>query len=250
MREREGITRRGVLTLAATAGFGRLYASNTDFWNKKEPADWSSQEIDQLTSKSPWAKEVNASVNGSSQGSGMGGGGPMGGGGGGMGRIGGMGGGMGGGRRGGGGGMSQNFKGTVRWESAKVVLDATKLPLPEAFSNHYVISVSGLPLDAGSRRRTQTSDDDSTSSSNSNTDTLERLKGVTYLEPKGKRDLQPGLVQQQTSSYGSVLFGFSKDMMTIKPEDKEVTFTTQFGRLSIKTKFNLKDMLYHGDLAV
>jgi hypothetical protein len=78
------------------------------------------------------------------------------------GRIGGMGipgiggGGMGGGRgRGRGGRSAQSFNGTVRWESAKPILDALKTPLPEVFADRYVISVSGFPLDSGRRRGSQ-----------------------------------------------------------------------------------------------
>jgi len=57
------LTRRGVLTLAGGAGiaaWSRLYGSNSDFWNKKEPAEWTSAEVDQMITKSPWAKETNA----------------------------------------------------------------------------------------------------------------------------------------------------------------------------------------------
>jgi len=36
----------------------------------------------------------------------------------------------------------------------------------------------------------------------------------------------------------------------LTPDDKEVTFTTQLGRLDLKTKFNLKDMMYHKELAL
>lgn len=248
------LTRRGVLTLATGAGiasWGRLYASGGDFWNKKEPADWSSEEIDQLTTKSPWSKPVNAQMPTDQGGYGSQGG--QGGQGGGMGgpRVGGIpgmggggmgGGGMGGGRRGRGGGQAtESYKGTVRWESAKPIGEALKTPLPEAFANHYVISVSGFPLSTGRRRSQDDSD---------NTDNLDRLKSVTYLQPKDKRDLQPGVVQQQTSYSGSVLFGFSRELVTLKPEDKEVAFITQFGRLNVKAKFNLKEMLYRGELAV
>ena len=45
------LTRRGVLTLAGGAGiaaWSRLYGSNSDFWNKKEPAEWTSAEVDQM----------------------------------------------------------------------------------------------------------------------------------------------------------------------------------------------------------
>jgi hypothetical protein len=242
-------SRRKVLVLAVgLTGLSRVYAASSDFWNKKDPSEWSSQEIDQLTSKSPWAKEVTASVAVDGQGGGTGRhGGGMGGGMGGP-----IGGGMGGGGMGrhGGGMPSQNYRGTVRWETAKPVMEALKSQqFPEAFKDHYVISVSGFPVNTGGRRR-QSQDDDS-NSQQSTQETLDRLKGVTALQPKTKRDVQPGIVQQPPSaSYGTVWFGFSKDMLALKPEDKEVTFVTQFGRMSLKAKFVLKDMLYKGELAV
>jgi hypothetical protein len=93
--------------------------------------------------------------------------------------------GMGGGRRGGGGGgaqQGQSFQGIVRWESAKPILDALKQPPPEGFTDQYVISVGGIPLDAGNRRRYQSQDDSSQPDQNA----LDRLKGATYLLPKDK----------------------------------------------------------------
>src|ERR1022692_1445432 len=148
MLQNPGLTRRGLLMLTAGAGAQsrlRLYAASSDFWNKKEPAEWSSEEIDRLVTKSPWARQVNASSaamsrqsGGSGGGSGNGGGmgdPGIGGGGGGYPGGGGMGypgGGMGGGRGGGGGGrrgngggaMPRSFTATVRWESAKPVQEA------------------------------------------------------------------------------------------------------------------------------
>jgi hypothetical protein len=62
-RENSRLTRRGVLMLSAgvaVANFSRLHAFSSDFWNKKEPSQWSSEEIEQLTAKSPWAKETTA----------------------------------------------------------------------------------------------------------------------------------------------------------------------------------------------
>src|SRR5947209_4658952 len=119
------LSRREIFALAGAGVAGRLYGSGSEFWDKKPPSEWSSEEIAKLTTKSPWAKQVSAQVaangggaRGGSGGGGMGGprvgvgipgmGGP---------RIGG--GGMGGGRRGGGGrgGQMQQVKGTVRWES-------------------------------------------------------------------------------------------------------------------------------------
>ena len=266
VRENFAITRRGLLISAgaAMANFSRLFATSPDFWNKKEPSQWSSEEIERLTTKSPWAKETSAQYSPEQgQSGGMGGpggggggmGGPGGGMGGGRGGIGGMGipgmggGGMGRGRGRGGGQRSESIKSTVRWESAKPILDAMKTPLQEGFANHYVISVSGLPLNAGRRRRSQ--DDSDTNASQSTEDVLDNLKSLTYLEPKGREGVQPGIAQQQPSSgAGSILFGFSKEMLALKPEDKEVTFSTRIGGLNVKTKFNLKDMMYHGELAL
>src|SRR6266851_2638459 len=172
-RENSGLTRRGVLMLSAgvaVANFSRLHAFSSDFWNKKEPSQWSSEEIEQLTAKSPWAKETTAQYSQQGNGGGLGGG-PGGGGGG----------GMGGGRGGRGGGQrSESIKGTVRWESAKPILDAMKTALPEDFANRYVISVSGFPLNSGRRRRSQ--DDSDTNSSQSTDDMLDNLKALTYLE--------------------------------------------------------------------
>jgi hypothetical protein len=263
-------TRRGLLMLAAGAymtGWRRLDAFASDFWNKKDPAEWSSTEIEQITTKSPWAKEVNAQYSDESGdqrgmgGPGGGGGGGRGGGGMGSPRIGGLGipgmggggmggGGMGGGRgRGRGGRSAPSLNGTVRWESAKPILEALKTPLPEAFADRYVISVSGFPLDSGRHQRSQEGTDGN--SSQSTEDMLDRLKGLTYLEPKGREGAQPGIVQQQaTAGAGSILFGFSKEMLTLKPEDKEVTFSTRLGGVTVKTKFSFKDMMYHGELAV
>src|SRR6266404_1600356 len=276
-REMLALTRRSALMLTAgacvTGWHQRLDAFTSDFWNKKEPAEWSAQEIEQLTMKSPWSKEVSAHFarDESEQSGPMGGGGgyPGGGGGypgggGGMGgpRIGGMGGGrmggpggMGGGGMGGGGrgrrggGPSQSFQGTVRWESAKPILEAMKAPLPDTFANHYVIGVSGFPMMSG---RPRSEDEDNQNSSAQATENqLDHLKALTFLKPKDKEGLEPGLVLQQPSvGGGTYLFGFSKELLPLTAADKEVTFTTRIGRLDVKAKFNLKEMLYRGDLAV
>jgi hypothetical protein len=229
--------------LAGIAGAGRLYASDSGFWNKKDPADWTGAEVDQLTNKSPWAKELTVSSGQAQQGyypPGAGGGYPGGGGG--------MGGGMGipgMGRRRAGYPPGQSYKAIVRWQSAKVILDALKTPLPKQFTNHYVISVGGIPVNNDQQNRYPSGDD-----SQSNQDTLDRMKAVTFLEPKDKRDLQPGLIIQEPAGYGDVYFGFAKDLVTIRPEDKEVTFTTSFSRMPVKVKFTLKEMTYKGDLSI
>jgi hypothetical protein len=265
------LSRRNLLMLVGggLAVWRPLHATTSGFWNKKKPEDWSSEEIDALITKSPWAKEASAqgaapegygSQTGSPNGGGYPGGGGMG-----MPRIGipGIGGMGGGGRRMGGnqGGRGQqrgtSYKGTVRWESAQPVLDALKTPLPDAFANHYVIAVIGFPLPAPQRRyQDEQGDNPSRQSQDDNPprrsqdDTFDNLKQFTTLQPKGKELAQAGVVQQQTSSNSNLLFGFSKDSLTLTKNDKEVLFSTTLGRLVIRAKFDPKEMLYHGQLAV
>jgi hypothetical protein len=262
------LSRRGVLTLAGAclAPWENLYAR--EFWDKKDPSQWSGEEIDQLTTKSPWAKSVTAQYvpgsnnGGYGQGQGGGGyprnGGGMGGGGLGIPGMGRRGGGM--GRPGGGGyPQSSNYKGTVRWESAQPILDALKTPLPEAFGKHYVIGVRDIPL-VEDRPRLERNPDDtdqdspklSTPDSDPSTSkrTLDNLKQMTILQPKGRESAQAGVVQQMTPGGTYFLFGFSKEFLDFGKKDHEVTFSTQLGKLIVKAKFDPAEMLYHGTLAV
>jgi hypothetical protein len=250
-------TRRGLFLLVG-AGIGRLYAGASEFWDKKPPAEWTKDEIDRLLTKSPWAKEVTAQYapgqgpdsnypNGS--GNPNGGGGYPGGRGGlsipGIGGLGipGMGGGRPRGRGGPGGGQTSAFHGTVRWESAQPVLDALKLPLADVFENRYVICVSGFPLLS---ERSQGSGGEAEDSEPN----IDNLKNLTSLQVKGKDLVQAGVVRRQASTVNMILFGFAKEMLTIARRDSEIEFTSQIGRLMVKARFNPKEMLYHGDLAV
>jgi hypothetical protein len=281
--DREGLVlSRRRLFLLAGAGWTAwlpLGATTGDFWNKKAPADWTSEEIDRLISKSPWAKTIKAQYapgagnNGEGggypggNGTGNGGGYPGGTGGGypgGTGRsrggigipgIGGIGipgiGGMGRPRGNGGGaprgGATSPYEGTVRWESARPVIDAMKSPLPEAFEGRYVISVSGIPLMGG--HSTSTGEDDD-SLRRQELDDLDRLKGLSSLQPKGRDTVQAGVVTRQVGAGSSFLFGFSREMLPLDARDTEIVFTTQLGRLLVKAHFLPKEMQYHGELAV
>jgi len=48
---------------------------------------------------------------------------------------------------------------------------------------------------------------------------------------------------------GTMMYSFSKEH-AIELDDKEVEFTTKRGPMEIKKKFRLKDMVYHGKLAL
>jgi hypothetical protein len=240
----------GLVAGAATIGnASRLFAAS-DFWNKKDPKDWTNDEINRLTTNSPWAKAVSApmpSDNGSTSNPGSTQGGPPAGGG----RIGlgipGLGipgvgyPGGGGGWPGGGGRRTGAYqvRGTVLWESAQPVMDAIKPEFPEEFADHHVIALVGFPFPPRNDNR----DED---------EALDSLKSDTFLRPEHGDSVQPGLVKRPVSSSinGSILFGFSKDLVKIAPEDKEVLFTTRLSRSPIQARFAPKEMLYRGKLAV
>ena len=193
---------------------GRLYASGPEFWDTKDPAQWTSEEVDRLMTKSPWAKEVSASEQ-----SGPG-----------MPRLGVGGIGIGGGRgKRGGAPAAAGYKGAVVWESAEPVRAARKKPLPDAFKDHYVIGVNGASGQQGN---------------------FDQLKQFTTLQPKDQPIAQPGVVQYADESAAELLFGFSKDMLDLSADDKEIQFTTWFGRLQIRVKFITKEMTYKGKIAL
>jgi hypothetical protein len=275
---------------AGIAAWLPLGAATPDFWNKKAPADWTDEEIDRLITKSPWSKPVKAQyapgeapyedTNPGGNGTGTGGGYPGGGSGGGYpgGGTGGggyPGGGTGGGYPGGtgrprggigipgigglnipgmgrgrkGGGAASAYEGTVRWESARPILEAMKAPLPEAFEGRYVISVSGIPL-LGSRNTVAGEEEDASTARRHEQDDIDRLKGLSSLEARGRDPVQAGMVTRQIGTGSSFLFGFSRELLPLETRDTDIMFTTQMGSLVVKAHFLPKDMQYHGALAV
>ena len=163
------LSRRSTLSLTALLAAprpGLAWAKAPQFWEAKPAADWSENEIKELMTKSPWAKQVTAEFKGGGgpsmggMGGGGGGGGRRGGGGGGggMGGGGGAGGGgdMGGGGMSGGGGggggagggmpSMPQIKATIRWETAAPIIQAGQRKWPASVAGHYLISVSGLPM--------------------------------------------------------------------------------------------------------
>jgi hypothetical protein len=260
----------------------RAFASK-EFWEDKPSSEWTSAEIDRMLTKSPWAKDATVTFNGDRGGFGNGpgttgrprgtGGGGIGGGGIGGGGIGGgiPGiGGIGGQRRGGIGGPGQGgpigsdpgassrqqFHAVIRWESAQPIQDALRSGVNDAkpnsdFEKYYVVNMLGdLPMMGGGRRRgDETSGDEDDPAQKERR--IEMLKEYTRLDRKdGPLFLEK---VEQGSRIGSLgpgtLFYFSR-LDGISLDDKQLSFYTKLGPLEIKTKFTVKEMLYHGKLAV
>jgi hypothetical protein len=220
------LSRRGWMVLAGTGVFGiSLYGANAAFWNKKDPSEWTEDEIQMLLTRSPWAKEEVAMVKPGARGSSSGGEG-----------VGGNGIGPGPGgrieRQEGGTAAPPAVQGVVVWESAQAILDARKKPLPKEFKDHYTLSVSGIPLrQVGDKL-------------------FDQLRQFSTLQPNNQPPAQPGTVQKVAGDAGAVLLGFSKDVLELSAGDKSIHFTTEVGSIMLKTRFDTKEMSYRGHLAL
>jgi hypothetical protein len=92
-------------------------------------------------------------------------------------------------------------------------------------ADYYAISVTGLPMMAASNKES------------------------TQLQRKGRYPIYPARVATPEGE-GSMILFFPRHDQPIKPEDKEVVFLTRMRPLQLEVKFNLKEMIYHGQLEV
>jgi len=223
------IARRRFLTATLASGATlihspRMFAA-TEFWNAKDPASWTEEEVAVLMSKSPWARAATPTIKGTSDDP-TGGGQPM------------------GGRGGAGGGMGRrppSVNAIVRWESAQPILDALKAPLAADLQGHYIISVTNLPIGPAprpARPGAEVPPDEA----------LERAQNGATLQVKGKDPGEAGIARR--NHIGSILFGFSKDYLHLTANDREIVFKLDTGQLLLSTRFDTKEMTYHGKLAV
>jgi hypothetical protein len=252
----------------ASAALPAWAFSSKDFWETKPSGDWNSEEIDRMITKSPWAKEVTVTSGSRMSGPGSGGGGRSRGGvgfpGGGIGFPGGGGGYPGGGNRGGypGGGRPSSdddrrvIRATVRWESALPIQEALHLhvddekPNPD-FEKYYVIALIGDLGDLHSGRRGRYDDNSDNDRKDQADRRMEAFKEYTRLERKdGPLHLDKVDEGSRAGDRGpGVYFYFSRNN-EISMDDKELDFSTKVGATEIKAKFTLKDMRYHGKLAL
>ncbi len=229
-------------------GHGTVFGAS-DFWNRKAKGEWSSDEIRTLTTRSPWAKETRVEYKRSLQPNFDGTPGglampgdptnpipgyqpgvrtevPLGS------RIGDASASPAGGARRNGQIPLEASAVIVRWESSQPERDATGVPLPEDFEGRYVISVTGLPPE-----------------SDPNSIPAVIYKNSAFLQAKGKAPAQAGVVRY-TKNGTSILFGFSKELLTLKASDKDVQFSINTGDVEIRARFDPKEMMYHGELAL
>ena len=150
---------------------------------------------------------------------------------------------------------------TVRWESALPVQEALHLHVDDEkpnphFEKYYVIALIGDlgDLHSGRRGRNDDNSDDSSRDGDRNDQTdrrMEAFKDYTRLERRdGPLRLEKVEEGSRTGSRGPGYYFYFSHNNEISMDDKEVDFSTKVGSTEIKAKFTVKDMRYHGKLAL
>jgi hypothetical protein len=221
----EKFTRRRVIAAAICL---TARARGEEFWNKRDREAWTDEEILLLTTNSPWARDTRLDLKAKGEATGddinavrdpttgnlRGGSNPS------------------------GKPVGKPPSAMVTWESAQPLFDALKYKLPADFVNHYAIGVTNLPIlvDAGPVRQTAE-------------ELVDWLKNSATLSAKSREPVQAGIVA--TSRGGAmVLFGFLKELLPLSIKDKDVVFKLDTNQLALKTKFEPKEMIYRGKLAL
>ncbi|HSU60850.1 MAG TPA: hypothetical protein VLI55_16170 [Bryobacteraceae bacterium] len=145
----------------------------------------------------------------------------------------------------------------IRWDSALPVREALRRSeeesheagLAERAEKDYIVTIVGL-VPAGRYRsvgttESQSRSDDTIDSRNPET-LLEGLMASSLLTPKDKPAIRPDDAKLDAST--GTLHVFFPRTSGISLADKQVTFTTRFGSLTIQKQFRLKDMTYKGKL--
>jgi hypothetical protein len=245
----------GVLCLAATMP-----------WQKKSPEQWTPEDVQRVTSNSPWAQTASATfpdprrneepesvytLPGAAQAGMAGSRGVT------DGRW------DGGVARNTGGGLLPTLPVLVRWDSALPVRQAlgraqglgggkppfeTERTLQEP--KNYIITVEGL-VPAGRYSRTgqletKSSSDESTGSVTNPERVLEGLMAHSKLLVRGRAPI--ACENAAIDSHTGAVHLFFPRSVEIRRSDKEVAFSTRFGSLTVEKRFRLSDMTYRGKL--
>jgi hypothetical protein len=231
-----------------------LQAARKEFWESKEPADWSNEEKQILLGQSPWAREgvarfeaVGKRPRGPYEG---------------VARPGGD---VPGARPGAppgavpsvpigekpppvpstDTGQSVQFRVLARWESAKPVRLAGGPELPEESAQFYVIRLQGMPLLPPPKAK------EGESVPNPNESMLEAMKQSSRIERKDKPAISCAhLLTGSGKSATEILLFFARGADPITVSEKSVTLESRFGPFHLSVKFPLKEMMYKGALAL
>lgn len=218
------------LKIGLAGGLAPLCSWAKEFWNEKQPADWTAGEVALLLNKSPWAKDAVISYYGGQNGplsNSLPGERPR-------------------GSRNASSGTSPSatspveWKAVIRWQSALPLRQALKINPSPDIEKFYILNMVGDVPSVGA-----TPDEDATQRAAR----FDALKQVTKLEHKGDEILlsRVEVAPRNDLTLAGTLFYFSRGL-ALRLEDKQVTFSTKLGPIDMKCKFTLREMMYRGNL--
>jgi hypothetical protein len=215
--------------MVGLAGLARAYPAK-EFWNEKQPSEWTAEEIELLLNKSPWAKDAAISYYGGQNG-------PL---------SSSLPGERSRSSRNASSGTSPSamspaaWKAIIRWDSALPLRLALKNSVSADTEKFYILNMVGDVPSVGA-----TPDEDKSQRAAR----FETLKQVTKLEHKGDEILlsRVEVSPRNDLTMAGTLFYFSRGL-ALRPEDKQATFSTKLGPIDVKCKFTLRDMMYRGKL--
>jgi hypothetical protein len=223
------MTRREILMFSAAA-IPALCSPAGEFWNSKKPEDWTPEEIQEMLTRSPWAKVGSVSVFGGSGGALINRNGAMN-------RSGNMSSSSSSRQRANSTQTTQgdapdlSYKAIVRWQSALPIREALKEKSFPGAAESYIIAV------VGDLAMADPDADDAQRASR-----LDMLQQYTKLERHGG---PLPLTNVETIKKLGTLFYFPRSEPI---KDGQVTFTTKLGPVEVKCKFPVKEMMYRGKL--
>ncbi len=249
--------KRWLVLLTALLAGSLMWAS--DPWKEKKYTEWSDKEIDKVLKDSPWARTVPIALPGGPQtggdtgrrrrGAGGGAGGGMGGGMGGTGVSGDPEAEPGGGGVGGRGPADElapaprrELRVLVRWQTALPVrqalarqqIKAEKLTPEQAEqflsrpTDRYVLVLAGVPAGALAGA------------------TPENVKAATFLQAGAGKRIPVEDLRMSQGPAPELFFIFPRATPPLGLDSKSVEFATKLGRLEIKKKFAMKDLVVDG----
>jgi hypothetical protein len=223
------VTRRRAIRIALgfSAGVGAIRAGadvRDGFWERKPPSEWTADEISRITTDSPWAHSPTVYAVRDLRDRPWSERSPL--------DL----------------PRADKARGILgRWESARVIQDALHAKPNDDVAEYYLIHLSENSWITRSLRET-----------NKLTERLQELRHYSKLQPRyrsiGGMSFPDGVAVDHVEellagpSRGIVFYFPRRAPITL--EEKEVRFVTVIDSFRIELHFTLKDMVYHGELAL
>jgi len=189
-------------------------------WATTNPAEWTPNDIDTVLNRSPWVREVLLAMPDPGPAAGAA---P--------------------------GSIPSEFRVLVRWESGLPIRLARKSATCQRDSGEYVLSVSRLPLafaavlaSGGPARRKR-------SESLNTAEMAARIAAASFLQREGHEPIAAARSEWVDADLTSrLMLYFDGGKEPIQLADREVSLASAVGSLTFVARFQLKQMVYRGNL--